>query len=64
MPVDPVASKQELLEMGVDFTIEDNEPEITGTADECLVYYVVTLTFCRQEAPEQAHKGQNLAFTS
>ena len=34
---------------GVDFSIEDNEPEIQGTADECLVYYVVTLTYSSQE---------------
>ena len=41
---------------GVDFGIEDNEPEITGMAERCLVYYVVTLTYCRQESSPQAQQ--------
>lgn len=44
--VDPVAAKRRLVDAGVDFTVADGEPEITGTAESCLVFYVVTLTWC------------------
>ena len=36
------------MEAGADFTIEDGEPELQGKWFELNVYYVVTLTYCRQ----------------
>ena len=45
-------AKQRLVAAGVDFTVPDGEPEITGTADDCLVYYVVTLTWCSRRVEE------------
>lgn len=45
MPTDPVKAKERLTADGVDFTILDGEPEIVGSAEDCLTYYVVTLVF-------------------
>ena len=42
------------MQDGVDFTITDGEPEITGDADSCLVYYIVTLTWEAQR-PNALH---------
>ena len=52
--VDPVVAKRKLVEAGVDFRIPDGEPEITGTAESCLVCYVVTLTWCSRGVGEVA----------
>ncbi len=57
MPVDPMTAKKELVADGVDFTVDDGEPEIQGTAEECLVYYVVALTYWAQKVPSPA--GEN-----
>lgn len=46
---DPVKAKQRLVDAGVDFTIPDGEPEIMGTAETCIVYYIVTLTWCSRQ---------------
>ena len=45
MPNDPVKAKERLVKDGVDFRIPDGEAEITGSAEECLTYYVVTLFY-------------------
>ncbi|MCJ1452107.1 hypothetical protein MMC28_002448 [Mycoblastus sanguinarius] len=43
VPNDPVKAKVRLERDGVDFRVEDGEPEILG--DDCSTYYVVTLTY-------------------
>lgn len=45
---DPVAAKQRLVAAGVNFRVEDAEPEIERSAEEVVVYYVVTLRWCRR----------------
>lgn len=45
---DPKEAKERLVKDGVDFTIWDGEPEITE--DDCLTYYVVSLTYEAQRA--------------
>ena len=50
--MDPVAAKRKLVKAGVDFRIPDGEPEITGTAESCLVLYVVSLTWCSRGVGE------------
>ena len=45
MPNDPTKAKERLVKDGVDFTIPDGEPEIVGSAQDCLTYYTVTLVF-------------------
>ena len=45
VPNDPVKAKERLVKDGVDFRIPDGEAEITGSAEECLTYYVVTLFY-------------------
>ena len=47
VPNDPIKAKERLVKDGVDFTIPDGEPEVVGSADECLTYYVVTLSYER-----------------
>ena len=48
VPNDPVQAKERLVKDGVDFRIPDGEAEVVGSAEECLVYYVVTLFFQRR----------------
>lgn len=48
-PSDPKEAKERLVKDGVDFTIWDGEPEISG--DDCLTYYVVALTYEAQRGP-------------
>lgn len=48
MPNDPVKAKERLVKDGVDFAIPDGEPEIVGSAEDCLTYYIVTLVFKAQ----------------
>lgn len=50
VPNDPVEAKERLVKDGVDFTVPDGEPEITGK--DCLTYYVVTLTYEAQPQPK------------
>ncbi|KAG8526531.1 uncharacterized protein KY384_008731 [Bacidia gigantensis] len=47
--IDPIAARRRLEEHGVDFTVEDGEPECTNTGDARLTYYVVTLVFEKRE---------------
>lgn len=48
-PSDPKEAKERLVKDGVDFTVWDGEPEILG--DNCLTYYVVSLTYEAQRGP-------------
>ena len=50
--MDPVAAKKTLVHAGVDFRVPDGEQEIEGTAEICLVCYVVTLTWCSRTVGE------------
>ena len=50
--VDPVTAKKRLVDAGVDFRVPDGEPEIEGTAESCLVCYVVTLEWCNRAVGE------------
>ena len=43
VPSDPKEAKERLKKDGVDFTVWDGEPEISE--DDCLTYYVVSLTY-------------------
>jgi len=47
---------------GVDFRTEDGEPEFEGSADECSVYYVVTLTYCSQRVQVPKRRGRGKAY--
>ena len=49
VPSDPKEAKERLVKDGVDFTVWDGEPEISG--DDCLTYYVVSLTYEAQRGP-------------
>lgn len=46
---DPKQAKERLVKDGVDFTVWDGEPEISGY--DCLTYYVVALTYEAQRGP-------------
>lgn len=43
VPSDPKEAKERLVKAGVDFRVWDGEPEIQ--VDDCLTYYVVSLTY-------------------
>lgn len=43
VPSDPKEAKERLVKDGVDFSVWDGEPEILE--DDCLTYYVVSLTY-------------------
>jgi len=49
---DPTEARENLEKDGVDFTVPDGEPEING--EDCLTYYVVTLTYEAQRGPDCA----------
>ena len=52
LPSDPKEAKQRLVKDSVDFTVWDGEPEILD--EDCLTYYVVSLTY-------EAQRGQGPA---
>lgn len=60
--VDPAAAKRELMADGVEFRVEDGEPEFEGSSDECLVYYVVTLTYCKERRQDSERDGRRKAY--
>ena len=47
-PSDPKEAKERLVKDGVDFRVWDSEPELSN--DDCLTYYVVSLTYVRRAA--------------
>jgi len=57
-----VAAKQELMADGIDFRVEDGEPELEGSSDECLVFYVVTLTYCKERGKDSKRNGRGKAY--
>ena len=57
-----MAAKRELMADGVDFRVEDGEPEFEGSVNQCLVYYVVKLTYCKKRRQDSERDGRRKAY--